>query len=60
MEKFKKVSKIGEERGRALPGGHLYFRLDIILVKRLSKHTLNTYFSGMKIDPKSAFCMRFS
>ena len=33
-------------------GGHLYFRLDIILVKGLSKHTLNTYFSGMKIDPK--------
>ena len=36
-------------------GGHLYFRLDIILVKGLSKHTLNTYFSGMKIDPKYAF-----
>ena len=35
--------------------GHLYFRLDIILVKGLSKHTLNTYFSGMKIDPKYAF-----
>ena len=28
-------------------GGHLYFNLDIILVKGLSKHTLNTYFSGM-------------
>ena len=41
-------------------GGHLYFRLDIIRVKGLSKHTLNTYFSGMKIDPKYAFCMRFS
>ena len=36
-------------------GGHLYFRLDIIRVKGLSKHTLNTYFSGMKIDPKYAF-----
>ena len=36
-------------------GGHLYFRLDIIRVKGLSKHTLNTYFSGMKIDPKYVF-----
>ena len=36
-------------------GAHLYFRLDIILVKGLSKHTLNMYFSGMKIDPKYAF-----
>ena len=36
-------------------GGHLYFRLDIILVKGLSKYTLNTYFSGMKIDPKYVF-----
>ena len=25
-------------------GGHLYFRLDVILVNRLSKHTLNMYF----------------
>ena len=25
--------------------------------KRLSKHTLNTYFSGMKIDPKYAFLL---
>ena len=40
-------------------GGHLYFRLDIILVKGLSKHTLNTYFSGMKIDPKYAFLYVF-
>ena len=36
-------------------GGDLHFRLDIILVKGLSKHTLNTYFSGKKIDPKYAF-----
>ena len=36
-------------------GGHLYFRLDIILVKGLSKHTLNTYFKGVKIDPKYMF-----
>ena len=36
-------------------GGHLYFRLVIILVKGPSKHTLNTYFSGMKIDPKYVF-----
>ena len=35
--------------------GHLYIRLDVILVNGLSKHTLNTYFSGMKIDPKYAF-----
>ena len=27
------------------PGGHLYFRLDIIRVKGLSKQTVNTYFS---------------
>ena len=39
--------------------GDLYFRLDIILVKGLSKHTLNTYFSGMKIDPKYAFLHMF-
>ena len=40
-------------------GGHLYFRLDIILVKGLSKHTLNTYFAGMKINPKYAFLQAF-
>ena len=40
-------------------GGHLYFRLDIIRVKGLSKHTLNTYFAGMKIDPKYAFLHAF-
>ena len=40
-------------------GGHLYFRLDIILLKGLSKHTLNTYFSGMKIDPKYTFLHAF-
>ena len=39
--------------------GHLYFKLDIILIKRLSKHTLNMYFSGMKIDPKYAFLHTF-
>ena len=39
----------------SLPGeGHLYFRPDIILVKGFSKHTLNTYFPGVKIDPKYA------
>ena len=41
------------------PGGHLYFRLDIILVKGLSKHSLNPYFSGTKIDPKYAFLHAF-
>ena len=40
-------------------GGHLYLKLDIIRVKGLSKHTLNTYFSGMKIDPKYAFLHAF-
>ena len=40
-------------------GVHLYFRLDIILVKGLSKHILNTYFSGMKVDPKYAFLHAF-
>ena len=40
-------------------GGHLHFRLDIILVKRFSNHTLNTYFSGMKIDPKYTFLPAF-
>ena len=39
-------------------GGHLYFRLDIIRVKGLSKHTLNSYFSCMKIDPKYVFLLR--
>ena len=41
-------------------GGHLYFRLDIIRVKGLSKHTLNMYFSGMKIDPKYVFFFNLS
>ena len=41
-------------------GGHLYFRLDIFLIKGHSKHTLNTYFSGMKIDPKYVFLHEFS
>ena len=40
-------------------GGHLYFRLDIILIKGLSKHTLNTYFLGMKIDLNTHFCLHF-
>ena len=34
---------------RKLLEGHLYFRLDIVLIKGLSKHTLITYFPGMKI-----------
>ena len=55
-KKSQKSARKGDER---CPGGHLYFRLDIILVKRLSKHTLNTYFSGMKIDPKYAFLHAF-
>ena len=41
--------------GQLPRGGHIYFRLAIILVKGLSKHTLNTYFLGMKTDPKYAF-----
>ena len=39
--------------------GHSYFRLDIILVKGLSKRTRNIYFSGMKIDPKYLFLHAF-
>ena len=42
------------------PGGHLYFRLDIVLVKGLTKHILDTYFSGMKIHPKYTFLHAFS
>ena len=37
----------------------MYFRLDIILVKGLSKHTLNMNFSGMKINPKHAVLHAF-
>ena len=34
------------------PGGaHLYFKVDIIRVKRLSKSTLNTYFSKCENIP---------
>ena len=32
-------------------GGHLYFKVDIIRVKRLSKSTLNTYFSKCENIP---------
>ena len=32
-------------------GGHLYFKVDIIRVKRLSKTTLNTYFSKCENIP---------
>ena len=39
-------------------GGNWYLKLDTIRVKGLSKHTLNTYFSGMKID--TLFCTPFS
>ena len=55
----KKSQKSARKVDERCPGGHLYFGLDIILVKRLSKHTLNTYFSGMKIDPKYAFLHAF-
>ena len=41
------------------PGGHLYFRVDIILVKGRSKLALSTYFPNMKIDPNYTFCMFF-
>ena len=44
-------------------GGHLYFRLDIILVPRkrtFKTHPINMYFPGMKIDPiKYAFLHAF-
>ena len=35
-------------------GGNLYFGVDIILIKGLSKCTLSTYFPSMKIDPNFA------
>ena len=47
-------SSPGGGRGEALA-----FWLDIILVKVLLKHTLSTYFSGMKIDPKYTFLYAF-
>ena len=47
------------EKIQKVCGGHVYFRLDIILVKGLSKHTLITYFSGMKINPKYVFLHPF-
>ena len=40
-KKSQKSTRKGDER---CPGDHLYFRLDIILVKRLSKHTLTHTF----------------
>ena len=55
-KKSQKSARKGHER---CPGATCGFRLDIILVKRLSKHTLNIYFSGMKIDPKYAFLHAF-
>ena len=51
--------------GRGLGGrggggyGHLYFWVDIILVKGLSKHTLSMYFPSMKIDPNYLFLLFF-
>ena len=57
IQKIRKRSTF--EKFAPSPGGHLYFRLDIIRVKGLSKHTLNTYFSGMKIDPKYSFLHAF-
>ena len=47
----------GEKKAR---GGALYFGVDIIHLKGLSKHTLSTYFPGMKIDPNYAFLHAFS
>ena len=41
---FKNFSETVQEMLDPGGGEHLYFRLDIILVKGLSKHTLNTYF----------------
>ena len=67
MERLSKVhcmismfSSTDHQEKKLHGGGHLYFRLDIILIKGLSKHTLNTSFSGMKIDPNYAFLQGFS
>ena len=57
-----KYQRVPVKTGKDLTGGgggHLYFRLDIILVEGLSRHTLNMYFSCMKIDPKYAFLHAF-
>ena len=35
--------------------GHLYFGVDITLVKGLSKHTLSTYYPSMTIHPNYVF-----
>ena len=53
------VAEIQRGGGGGGGGDHLYFKLDIILVKGLSKHTLNTYFWGMKIDRKYKFLHAF-
>ena len=52
LEIFRNKYKHKYEHLAFARGGHLYFRLDIFLVKGLSKHTLNTYLSSMKIDPR--------
>ena len=45
--------------GRGGGYGHLYFWVDIILLKGLSKHTLSMYFPSMKIDSNYAFLLVF-
>ena len=59
LDQGPKLCNCSPTRGLHPGGGHLYFRLDIIRVKGLSKHTLNTYFAGMIINPKYAFLHAF-
>ena len=60
MEKFKKVSKIGEESGRVLPGGGpLVFQAGYHSCKKTFKTHPKHILSGMKIDPKYAFLHAF-
>ena len=51
----KQIIHINADYSWGRGGGHLYFRLDIILIKGLSKHTLTKHFPDMKIHPKYAF-----
>ena len=62
MEKLKRISKIGGEKGRSLPGGPLVFQAGYhsckTTFKTHHKHILFK-FSGMKIDPKYGFLHGF-
>ena len=48
-----------DPRGNFAPSNDLLWRRPCILIKGLSEHTLNMYFSGMKNDPKYMFLHAF-